>query len=332
MIDFLDVLITVVFLLLLAVPSFILAKLKALPQNASETLSTIVLYGCQPVLIITSFQNCSFSKEIALNMLIVAGIAFILHILFFAILKFAFYKYSDIDKVKIVKYASVFSNCGFMGLPFLQSLFSDSGMQSEVLIYCAIIIVVFQILNWTCGVYIMTGNKKDVSIKKTVLNPVMISVVVGLLMFFVLKRPLVELAEVGTLSYKILTKFVSSLNFISNMVTPLSMFVIGIRLANISVKQLFLDKWAYISTVIKLVLIPVVVIFCVSYLPIPSTIKYTTFFLLSMPSATSCAMMAVKFNNDGDFASICVLLSTILCIATLPPLFLFMNGVLGIPM
>ena len=34
----------------------------------------------------------------------------------------------------------------------------------------------------------------------------------------------------------------SSLNFLSNMVTPLSMFVIGIRLANINVKQLLTDK------------------------------------------------------------------------------------------
>ena len=303
-----------------------------LPETASDVLSTIVLYGCQPVLIITSFQNCAFSTDIALNMLIVALLTAALHILFFVILKFALVKYSANDKVKIVKYVSVFSNCGFMGLPFLQSLFSDSGMQAEVLIYCAVIIVVFQVLNWTFGVYIITGDKKQVSVKKTMLNPVMISVVLGVLMFFILQKPVVELAAVGSVGHKILTKLMASLGYISNMVTPLSMFVIGIRLANMNLKQLFMDKWAYISTGIKLVVMPMVVIFCVSYLPIASTIKYTVFFLLAMPSATSGVMMAVKFGKDSDFASACVLLSTILCILTLPPLYLFMNGVLQIPM
>lgn len=49
-----------------------------------------------------------------------------------------------------------------------------------------------------------------------------------------------------------------------------------------------------------------------------------------MSSATSGAMMAVQFGGDGDFASIGVVLSTICSIITLPLMYLFMNGVLGI--
>jgi predicted permease len=73
-----------------------------------------------------------------------------------------------------------------------------------------------------------------------------------------------------------------------------------------------------------------VTMFLVAYLPIASTIKYTIFFLLSMPCATSGAMMAVQFDKDSDFASIGVVLSTICSIASLPLLYLFMNSVLGI--
>ncbi len=332
MISFLDVLLTVIFLLLLALPGFIFSKAKMIPESASETISTIVLYGCQPVLIITSFQGCSFDGEIGLNMLLVAGLGALLHLLMIAVLKFTFIKWQTEDKVKIVKYLSVFSNCGFMGLPFLQSLFSDPQMQAEVLIYCAVIIAVFQILNWTLGIYIITGDKKEVSVKKILFNPVIISILIGFLMFIVIKKPLVELAAVGTVTHKILNKLMGSLNFISNMVTPLSMFVIGIRLANIRFKQLFTDGWAYITSIMKLLVMPLMTMFIVSYLPIASTIKYTLFFLLSMPSATSGVMLAVKFNKDGDFASICVLLSTLLCVLTIPPLYLFMNSVLCIPM
>lgn len=330
MITFADVLITVVFLLVLALPGFIFAKLKMLPANASGTLSTIVLYGCQPILIITSFQGCTFNRGIALNMLWVALIGAAMHIVMFGLVKFLFNKRAQEEKVKIVKYLSVFSNCGFMGAPFLQSLFSDAGMQAEVLIYCAVILAVFNILNWTVGVYIMTGDKKEISVKKIACNPVILSVVVGVALFFILQKPIASLAPQGTVLAKVLDKLMNSLHYLSNMVTPLSMFVIGIRLANVKFKELFAQKWAYASTLIKLIVMPMLTIFSVAYLPVASTIKYTLFFLLAMPSATSGVMLAVQYDKDSDFASICVLLSTIFCIATIPSLYLFMSSVLGV--
>lgn len=330
MIDFLDVLITVVFLLALAIPGFIFAKIKMFSPTASGTLSVIVLYGCQPVLIITSFQGCAFNPDIAVNMLLTAGITTAVHLIMFAIVKFAFIKWQKDDKVKLVKYLSVFSNCGFMGLPFLQSLFTDGALQAELVIYCAVVLAVFNVLNWTFGVYIMTGDKKQISVKKILLNPVIIAVIVSLILFFTMQKPLIECVSVGTVGYKIVSKLMNSLNYLSSIVTPLSMFVIGIRLANINFKQLLTDKWAYVITGMKLVLMSFVTMFIVAYLPIAATIKYTIFFLLSMPSAASGAMMAVQFNKDGDFASIGVVLSTVWSIVTLPLLYLFMSAVLGV--
>ena len=330
MISILDVFLTVVFLLLLAVPGFILAKTKMFPQSASETLSVIVLYGCQPILVITSFQGCAFNGDIAVNMLIVAGLALVAQLFMFAIVKLLFFKWEKDDKVKLVKYLSVFSNCGFMGLPFLQSLFSDGAMQAELIIYCAVVLAVFNVLNWTFGVYIITGDRKQISVKKILLNPVIIAVVISVVLFFTLQKPLVELATAGTAVHKTLVKLMNSLNFLSSSVTPLSMFVIGIRLANVDWKQLLTDKWAYILSGAKLVVMSFVTMFLVAYLPVASTIKYSVFFLLSMPSATSGAMMAVQFKKDSDFASVGVILSTVFSIITLPMLYLFMNTVLGV--
>lgn len=330
MISFFDVFLTVTFLLVLAIPGFIFAKTKMFPKSASETLTVIVLYGCQPILIFTSFQGCAFNPSIAVNMLIVAGIAIAIHLMMFLIVKLAFIKWQAVEKVKLVKYLSVFSNCGFMGLPFLQSLFTDASLQAELVIYCAVILAVFNILNWTFGVYIITGDKKEISAKKVLLNPVIIAVVLSLAVFFIIQKPLVEIAAAGTIAYKLLTKLMSKLNFLSNMVTPLAMFVIGVRLANVDFKAIFTDKWAYVATMTKLLVMSFVTMFLVAYLPIASTIKYTIFFLLSMPSATSGAMMAVQYGKDSDFASVGVVLSTIISIVTLPLMYLFMNTVLGI--
>lgn len=330
-IEFIDVLITVVFLLALALPGFIFAKLKLLPDKTAQALSTIVLYCCQSVLVITSFQKRAFEPAIGLNLLWVVLLSTAVHMLMFLILKLVFIKKSTESKIKVVKYAGVFSNCGFMGFPFLQSLFNDNAaLLAEIMIYGAAVIAVFNVLNWTFGVYIMTGNRKLVSAKKILLNPVIISVAIGLLLFFVLPRPLADLAANGTVADKILTKLMQSLNYIAEMVTPVSMIVVGIRLANVNVKQLFMDKWAYVSAFFKLIVMPLIAILAVAFLTVANTVKYTVFFLLSMPAATGTAMFAVKFNSDSDFASVCVLLSTILSVITIPLLFLLINGVFGI--
>lgn len=330
-IKFIDVLITVIFLILLAAPGFIFAKLKMLPEKAAETVSVIVLYCCQSVLVITSFQGKAFDPQIGLNMLWVALITLCVHFIMFAILKLVFIKKSADEKIRVLKFASVFSNCGFMGFPFLQSLFShDAALLSEIMIYGAVIVAVFNLLTWTFGVYIMTGDKKQVSFKKIALNPVIISLIIGFILFVALPRPIVKMAADGSTLDSILTKLMQSMNYLADMVTPCSMIVIGIRLANVNLKQLFLDKRAYISAFFKLVVMSLVVILTVAFLPIAVTVKYAIFFLFSMPSATNTAMFAVKFGGDGDFASVCVLLSTALSVITIPLLYLVISGVFGI--
>ena len=326
-IKFIDVLITVIFLILLAAPGFIFAKLKMLPEKAAETISTIVLYCCQSVLVIMSFQKRAFDPQIGLNMLWVALIALCVHLIMFAILKLVFIKKSADAKIRVLKFASVFSNCGFMGFPFLQSLFSGNDeLLAEIMIYGAVIIAVFNLLTWTFGVYIMTGDKTQVSFKKIALNPVIISLVIGFVLFVALPSPIVDLAADGSTLDGILTKFMQSMNYLADMVTPCSMIVIGIRLANVNLKQLFLDKSAYISAFFKLVVMSLVAISVVAILPVDVTVKYAIFFLLSMPSATNTAMFAVKFGGDGDFASVCVLLSTSLSVITIPLLYLMVSG------
>ena len=114
------------------------------------------------------------------------------------------------------------------------------------------------------------------------------------------------------------------------MVTPLSMMVIGVKLANVKLTRLFTDKWAYVSSFFKLVVMSLVAMLCVAFLPIDTAVKYAVFFCLSMPSATGTVLFAVRFGGDGDSASIFVLLSTILSILTIPLMFLMFSGVFGV--
>jgi predicted permease len=208
-------------------------------------------------------------------------------------------------------------------------LFSGTPYSGEIIIYAAVVISIFNILNWTVGVYMITKDKGNISLKKVLLNPTIIAVFIGALYFFIVKRPIVELASKGSVLENALTKIMGSLDQVGNMVTPLSMFVIGMRLANVKMKQLFLNKWAYVVCVMKLAVMSCVSVLLVVFLPVSVVVKYVIFFLFSMPSATSSALFAVKFGGDSDSASIFVLLTTILCILTIPLTYLVFGGVLG---
>lgn len=316
-IAFSDVLFSVFSLVLLIIPGYLLVKAKVIGQSAGEACSAIVLYGCQPAMLFMSFQKVAYDSRILWNMLIVAGLTALVHgAMIGGVLLFT-RKMPKSTKLNVIKYACVFSNCGYMGIPFLQSLFSGAYL-GEVLIYAAVVIAVFNILSWTIGVYFVSGDKKALSVKKMFLNPTIIAAVVGFLFFILLKKPFVELAPSGTALDMLLEKAVQSLNFIGDTVTPLSMTVIGIRLANVKLTRLFTEKSAYAVAGIKLIAMSVITIACVAFLPVSTVVKYVMFFLLSMPCATSTALFAIRFNADEDAGSIYVLFTTIASIVTIP--------------
>lgn len=328
-IDFSNVLLTVLSLVVLAIPGFLMAKLKMFPDNATNVLSTVVLYCCQTFIVFMSFQNYEFSPEIGLNMLWVALLALLIHFIMIAIVSI-FVKGNNQAKVRIVRYGSVFSNCAYIGIPLIKMLFEGSNYQGEVLIYTAIVITVWNILNWTIGVYIVTKDKSQIAPKKIIFNPVIIAVLLGLICFLVIKKPIANVATQGTFIDNMLEKLMTSCNYLGNAVTPLSMIVIGMRLSNVNLKQLFMDKYAYLQVTLKLVVMSLVCMLIVAFLPVAVSVKYGLFFTLSMPAATSTTLFAVKFNSDGDFASVCVLLSTILSIITIPLMFLLFSQGFGI--
>ena len=329
-ISFLNVLITVFALVLLAVPGFVLVKTKILSPKADAPLSALVLYGCQPVMVFMSFQKTAFTPEIAMNMLIVAGLAFAVQLAMVGLMYLIIRNKSNDAKLNCVRFASVFSNCGYMGLPFLQALFSDGAFMGEIVIYGGIVIATFNILMWSIGIYMITGDKKQMSIKKAVLNPTVIGLILGIVVFLAVQTPFIGLVEEGTTGYLVVSKIVQSLNFVSDTVTPLSMIVVGIKLAGVNLKELFLDKWAYVACFCKLVVMSILIMLIVSFLPISVVAKYAVFFCLSMPSATGTVMFAVNFGGDGKSASVIVLLSTVLSIITIPLMYLMFSGVFGV--
>ena len=325
-IDFITVLIAVIALIVLAVPGYLIVKTKLVGEDTTSAFSALVLYVCAPAQVFMGFQKETYRADIGVNMLIVAGITFLLHFVMIGLMYLFVRGKDDEAKKRAVRLSSVFGNAAYMGLPFLQILFNGTATYGEIIVYASVFISVFNILTWTVGVYMITGDSKEVSFKKVALHPVILAVVFGLLLFLTVKQPLVSTFAVGTPEHSLALNLMNSVDMIGNMVTPMAMFVIGMRLAKINLKQLFLDKWAYVVALFKLVVISVITIVVLMVLPLSEPVKYALFFLMSMPSAASSALLAVRYGGDGDFASVSVLLSTVLSIATIPLMYLLFNA------
>lgn len=333
MISPIDVFVAVFSLVLLIIPGFILAKTKLLGEGADKVLSNIVLYCAQPLLVFTSFQK-AFESEIAVNLIIVLVLALVIHLLMLGFVYLVIKNRSNDPKKDAARFASLFGNVGYLGIPFIQTLYKHLPDQMAIMVvYCSSILFVFNILNWTVGVLMFSHDKKDVSPKKILLNPTIIGCLVGFLMFFVVQKPVADWAGVGvcvnTLD-NILEKIMDTISSLAHLVTPLSMMVIGMKLSQIKFMELITNKLAYLACFNKLIVMSLICILCVAFLPIDVNIKNVLFFTLSMPSAASTALFAVRFKGDGKTASVMVLLSTILSIFTITAMYYLFTTLLSI--
>ena len=229
------------------------------------------------------------------------------------------------DRVRVVRFASVFGNCGFFGLPFLQSLF-DTG---EMLIYAAVFVAIYNLLSWTVGIWLITGDKKFIKIKKAFLNPPFLALCVSLPLFIILKQPLSSIGEAGAFLNDFFVKLTDSFNLLAEMTTPVSLSIVGIRLAQMKPKQLFGNGWVYCSSALKLLVFPLVAFAILMLFPsVNVEVKYCVFFSCAMPTATQTLLFAEHYGGDPYTASPAVLLNTCLSILTIPLMSLLL-GFLG---
>ncbi|MBO5224342.1 MAG: AEC family transporter [Clostridia bacterium] len=320
---FLTSLIRVGLLVAMAVPGFVLKKLKKLPENSIAVISALIIYISQPMLSLYSFIEASFSSRLLLNM----GIAFVLAIVFnlgtLLLAKVIFLKDKDVEAGKVCTIGSALSNCGFMGIPVIKVLFDDP----QITIYAIIYMVVFNIVLWTLGVYVITGDKKYVSVKKAFLNLPTIVLVIALPIFFLN----LNLTASANPAIQAIMQFC---DYFNNFNAPLPMLIMGIRLADVKFKEIFNSGRVYLVSALKLLIFPVIALllmWIISIIPafsIDAKMVTSILICVAMPTATMTMTFAEVFNGDKYTAVKITLQTTLFSIVTIP-LFVTVLSLLG---
>ncbi len=329
---FLTTFISVATMVALALPGFILRKKNMLPEKAVATLVAVLIYASQPFLTISSFLSKEYKPSLLVNMAITFGFSLALHVVLFlvATLVFSFFKTKKREDESDEEYearrlcndkqnrigtiTSFMGNIGFMGIPVMKMLFPDN---PEMLIYTAVFMVGFNISSWTLGVYAITGDKKNISLKSAFLNPAVATLGIALLLFFFKQY----------IPAKVLNPLSDGISYLAEMTLPLSMIIIGIRLADVKASSLFTSSKTYVTCGMKLLVAPlatlgIALLVKLIFPTLDTSVIKTIFICMAMPSAAMNLSFAEKFDGDRDSAVRATLLTTVLSILTISLLML----------
>ena len=284
-------------LFILIALGYLCGKTKILNKTAVKSVTDIVLYIVTPCVIVENFMR-PFDGEMLGGLLVAACSALCIHTLSVVIAMSVFHDKIP-EKNRVYRFALIFSNCGYMSLPMQQAILGSDGV-----FFGSVYIVIFNLVMWTFGVWLSTGSGKELSAKKIILNPCIIGMAVGIVIFL-LSLPVPEIIS-------------KPIGFIANLNTPLPMMVVGYYLSQSKLLDAFKDGKGFICVLLRLVAVPLIAFGGMMLLGIRGTILITCVIAAGAPVAASTTMFAAKFDNDADLSVRLVSLSTLLSVITMP--------------
>lgn len=284
--------IIVMFILMLI--GVLLFKYKKLSLQGSKELGSLLLYVVIPVVIIKSF--CIEPTKIRMYGLLWSSILSLLSLIVAIIISYLLFKRT----YALDNFAAAFSNAGFIGIPLVQATIGG-----DAVFYIAPYIALLNILQWTYGAFVITEDKKVITYKKLFTNPIVIATIIGCLIFFLH----VSIPDIG------ITIFTT----ISGLNTPIAMLISGVYLAQISFHSIFNDRKLFISSVVRLWIIPCItlgIFYLFSF--VSMDIKLAVLIAASAPVGSNIAIFASLYDKDYLYSVKTICLSTILSMITMP--------------
>ena len=280
---------------------YIMRKAKVIDEAANVRFTKLVLNITVPAQVLTAFltnRGIMGTGELLLNFALSAAVFGV-----YGVLAVLFLMLTKVPKKQRGTYAfmAMFSNVGFMGYPVITAVFG-----SQAMIYAVILNVVFNLVVYSAGIFMIGGGSGTFRFRPGVLFNIPLGAsLISILLYFT--------------SITFPAPVMESLNYLGNVTTPVAMLVLGSTIASMPVKELFDDWRIYLFTAFRLLVIPFVIYFLLKPVgPAADLMKGTLIILSAMPVATNSTMLAIEYHGDVRLASKGVFFSTILSVLTIP--------------
>lgn len=290
----------IVQLFLMIFMGYLIVKTGLVRDDDSKVLSKIILYLIVPCVIINAFQ-VDYTTDTVKGLLIAFAASVMTQVILLVVISVA----GRLLHLNEVEVASVYySNSGNLIVPIVTFILGQ-----EWVLYGCVFMSVQLVFLWThCKKIISREASYDW--KKIILNINMISIFIGVILFFTgIRLPEIignTLASVGT------------------MIGPASMIVTGMLFAGMNLKQIFANKRVYFITFLRLIAVPLIALVLIKFSNLASfsadgnKIMLIVFLAIITPSASTVTQMCQVYGNDSRYASAINVMTTLLSIITMP--------------
>lgn len=293
-------------MLIILIVGIVCVRIGLVSKEGSKTISNLLLMLVNPILIIMVYQT-DYDPALVKGLLISFAAAFVSHVLAIIVSKILFHSKEDPNNM-INQFAAVYSNCGFIGIPLINSVLGSEGV-----FYLTAYMTVFNILTWTHGLSLMKGHLDLKLLGEGLKAPMVIGTFIAMLLFFT------RIHIPDTLA--------ASMQYIADMNTPLAMMVAGFSVANSDLKKICTNLQLYRIALTKLIIVPLVVLLFLWIAPFSPEVAYPTLIASACPTGTTITMMSIRFDKNAAYASEIFSFTTVLSILTIP-LIIFIAGYL----
>ncbi|MBQ6090672.1 MAG: AEC family transporter [Lachnospiraceae bacterium] len=275
-------------------------------EEGARSICSLIIYVVTPANIISAFST-PFREDLLHGLLISFLLAFIVFFLMSVISRFLI-REKDPDKSPVLRFAAAYPNAGYMGIPLQRAVLGDIGV-----FYCAAYIAVFHMFVWSYGVAILSHKQKSGAssraeilriLKKCLLSPPLIAVVVGLVIFLFN----IELPEIVA----------SPLSELATMATPLPMLITGYYLAGGKLALILKNKWILVAAALKMIVSPALAIGACLVFAVSHDASISCLIACAASSASMTTMLAAEYHRDSELAASVVTFTTLLAILTMP--------------
>lgn len=268
-------------------------------ERFSRQISWLVLNVANPLMIVSSAVNGDGSVTGG-ELLATAALAAAIYALLLLLARLlpALFRIPE-GEAGYFRLMIVFNNIGFMGFPVIEAMYG-----SGALLYAAVFLLFYNLLFYTYGVNAVSRARQRFQWRK-VLNAGVAASVLAVALYLT-RAPAPQYVK-------------SAAQGLSNLTAPLSMMVIGISLAGLRLRELFLDGKMLLFAAVKLLVIPAAGMLVIRQVVSVPALQGVCLVMLATPAGSMTAMLAQQSGGEG-YRQVAqgVALTTLLSVATIP--------------
>ena len=274
-------------------------------DGVSTVLSALLVNVFMPAVCIKTFSENFSAADIAQNSsYLYAGILALIYAFAVAKLFSSLFSENELQK-DVYMYSFLIPNLGYMGYPLIEGVFG-----TEMLFKMMLFVIPFNITIYTYGIYIL--NPKHEMSFKGIMNPSIIGMIVGIV-----------LGLTGIKLPPFLSEIISSAKA---CMSPSAMILTGFVLAAIPLGPVLLNCKAYLSALVRGILIPGVAFVIMYLLKVQNDIIIIAAGTLAMPMGLNSIVFPEAYGGDSITGAKACIVSNIVSVITIPLGFAFLGN------